>query len=128
MKRLDCAFRNNFIDEVHRAWKSLHNESCVMTYCEVWASRTWSSSASVDSSISDASKGSTAPSNPGSQKVARYRVLIFDESEAREINSKASEEPIVWLLLCKVVAKAPTDEVASSLDALEKSEVLGTQD
>lgn len=99
-----------------------------MTYFEVWVSRTCSCSASVDSSTSDASKNSTRPSNSGSQKVARYRVLIFDKSEAQEESFNVSEEPIVWLLVYKGVAKAPTDEVASSLDVLEESEVPGKQD
>jgi hypothetical protein len=55
-------------------------------------------------------------------------VLIFDESEAQEESFNVSEEPIVWLLVCKGVAKAPTDEVAFSLDVLEESEVPGKQD
>ena len=99
-----------------------------MTYFEFWVSRTWPSSAFVDSSTSDASESSTRPSNSGSQKVARYGVFILDKSETWEVSSNVSEEPIVWLLVCEGVAKAPIEEVVSSLDVLEKSELPGKQD
>jgi hypothetical protein len=88
-----------------------------MTYFEVWISRSWSplASASVDNSTCESSEDLIRSRNSGSQRVVRYRVLNFDESETCKGNWEISESPAVRLLVCKGVAKGLAGQVSYSL-------------